>query len=58
MVSSKMAEELDGCGPNVEVRNGKEDGLGVHRDVQYEFSITLSRQDVVDTFFALPVESM
>ena len=53
-----MAEELDGCGPNVEVRNGKEDGLGVHRDVQYEFSITLSRQDVVDTFFALPVESM
>ena len=42
-VSSKMAEELDGCGHRVVVRNGKEGGPGVHRNVPYEFAITLSR---------------
>ena len=31
------------------VRNGKEGGLGVHHNVPYEFSITLSRQDIVPT---------
>ena len=36
-----MTEELDGCGHNVVVRNGKEGGLGVHRNVPYEFAITL-----------------
>ena len=41
-----MAEELDGCGHNVVVRNGKEGGLRVHRNVPYEFSITLPRYDV------------
>ena len=40
-VSSKMAKELDGCGHNVVVRNGKEGGLRVHRNVQYEFAIPL-----------------
>ena len=53
-----MADELDGCGHNVVVRNGKEGGLGVHRNVPYEFAITLSRQDVVDTYFVPSVESM
>ena len=42
-VLSKMAEELDGCGHNVVVRNRKEGGLGVHRNITYEFTITLSR---------------
>ena len=53
-----MAEELDGCGHNVVVRNGKEGGLGVHRNVPYEFAITLPRSDIVDAFFASPVESV
>ena len=38
-----MAEELDGCGHNAVVRNRKEGGLGVHRNIPYEFAITLSR---------------
>ena len=42
-VLRKMAEELDGCGHNVVVRNRKEGGLGVHRNIPYEFAITLSR---------------
>ena len=42
-VSSKMAEELDGCEHNVVVRIGKEGGLGLHRNIPYEFAITLSR---------------
>ena len=45
-----MAEELDGCGYNVVV------GGGVHRNVPYEFAITFSRYDVVDTFFARPLK--
>ena len=53
-----MSEELDGCGHNVVVRNRKEGGLGVHRNIPYKFAITLSRQNVVDAFFAPPVESM
>ena len=53
-----MAEELDGCGHNVVDRNRKERGLGVHRNIRYEFAITLSRSNVVDAFFAPPVESM
>ena len=53
-----MAEELDGCRHNVVVRTGKEGGLEVHRNVPYEFAITLSRWDVVGTFFALSAESM
>ena len=32
-----MDEELNGCGHNVVVRNGKEGGLRVHRNVPYEF---------------------
>ena len=31
-------EELDGCGHNVVVRNGKEGWLRVHRNVMYEFA--------------------
>ena len=31
-----MAKELNGCGHNVVVRNGKEGGLRVHRNVPYE----------------------
>ena len=38
-----MAEELDGCRRNVVVRNGKEGGLRVNRNVPYEFAITLSQ---------------
>ena len=57
-ISSKMTDDLDGCGHIVVVRNGKEGGLGVHRYVPYEFAITLSCQNVADTFFAPPVESM
>ena len=38
-----MAKELDGCGHNVVVRNGKEGGLGVLRNVLYEFAIMLPR---------------
>ena len=38
-----MAEELDGCGHNVVVRNGKEGGRRVHHNVPYEFAITLPR---------------
>ena len=38
-----MVDELDGCGHNVVVHNGKEGGLGVHCNVPYEFAITLSR---------------
>ena len=38
-----MAEELDGCGHIVVVRNGKEGGLRVPRNVPYEFAITLLR---------------
>ena len=48
-----MVEELDGCGHNVTVRNGKEGGLRVHLNVPYEFAITLPRYDVVDPFFPL-----
>ena len=33
-----MADELDGCGQNVVVRNGKEGGLRVHRNVPYELT--------------------
>ena len=40
------------------VRNGKEGGLGVYRNVPYEFAITLSGSDVVDTFFTSPGEGM
>ena len=43
MISSKMSEELDGCGHNAVVQNGKEGGLGVPRNVPYEFAITLPR---------------
>ena len=32
-----MTEELDGCGHNDVVRNGKQGGLRVHRNVPYEF---------------------
>ena len=38
-----MAEELNGCGHNVVVQNGNEGGLRVHRNVPYEFAITLPR---------------
>ena len=38
-----MTEELDGCGHNIVVRNGRGGGLGVHRNVPYEFAITLFR---------------
>ena len=39
-------------------RNGKEGGLGMHRNIPYEFAITMSYLYVVDTFFAPLVESM
>ena len=39
------------------VRNGEEGGLGVHRNVPYEFAITLPRWDVVDTFFPRPLRA-
>ena len=38
-----MAEELNGYRHNVVVRNGKEGGLRVHRNVPDEFAITLPR---------------
>ena len=38
-----MTEKLDVCGHNVVVRNGKEGRLRVHRNVPYEFAITLPR---------------
>ena len=38
-----MPDELDGCEFNIVVRNRKERGLGVYRNVPYEFVITLSR---------------
>ena len=38
-----LANELDACKHNVGVRNGKEARLGLHRNVPYEFLITLSR---------------
>ena len=50
-----MADDLDGRGYNVVVRNGKERGRGVYRNVPYEFAITLPRQDVVDTLISLRV---
>ena len=53
-----MAEELDGCGHNVVVRNRKEGRLRVHRNVPYEFAISLPRYEVVDPFFPSPVERM
>ena len=53
-----MAEELNGCGHNVVVRNGKKGGLRVHRNVPYKFAITLPRYDVVDPFFPSPVKCM
>ena len=42
-VSIKMAEELGGCDHNAVVRNGKEGGLRLHRNVLYEFVITMPR---------------
>ena len=51
-----MTDELDRCGLNVVVRNGKEEGLRVHRNVTYEFAITLSRQNVIDTFLPRPLK--
>ena len=42
-ISGKMAEELDGCELNVVVRNEYQGGLRVHRNVPYEFAITLPR---------------
>ena len=41
-VRAKWPRSLTG-GHNVVVRNGKEGGLRVHRNVPYEFSITLPR---------------
>ena len=38
-----MDDALDGGGHDVVVRNRKEEGLGVHRNVPYEFVVTLSR---------------
>ena len=35
-----MADEIDGCGYIMVVRNGKEGGRGVHRNDPYEFVIT------------------
>ena len=40
---SKMADALDGGGHNIVVRNGKEGGLGVHRNGQFNFASALSR---------------
>ena len=37
-----MTEEVDRCGHNVVVQNGKEGGLRVHRNVPYKFATTLS----------------
>ena len=53
-----MTDELDGGGHNATGRNGKEGRLGVHRNLLLEFAIKSSREDVVDTFLASPVESM
>ena len=47
MVSSKISDEFDGCGHNIVVRNGKGGGLRMHRNVSYEFAITLPRQNVM-----------
>ena len=53
-----MTYEFKGGGHNVVLRNGNEEGLEVQRNVPYQFAITLSYNDVVDMFFALPVESI
>ena len=53
-----MAEELDGCGDIVVVRDGIEGGLRVHRNVPHKFAITLPRKDLVDPFFPSPVGRM
>ena len=45
-----MADELDGCG-HKGCGPKREGGLGVYSSVPYEFAITLSCYNVVDTFF-------
>ena len=52
----KMTDELDGADTMWVHRNKSR--LGVHRNVPYEFVITLFCWDVVDTCFAQPVENM
>ena len=37
-----MPDELDGCGHNIVVRNGKEGGLEMYLNVPYEFAIVWS----------------
>ena len=37
---------------------GLSKGLGVHDDVSHELSVSLPREDVVNAFFASPVEGM
>ena len=39
-VLAKLADELDGDGHSVVVKNGKKEGLGVQRNVPYEFTIS------------------
>ena len=51
-----MIYQFKGGGHNVVIRNGKKEVLEVQRNVPYQFAITLSYNDVVDMFFALPVE--
>ena len=54
-VTSKMAQKLDGGGHDVVVRNGKEERLGAHRSVSYEFNVTQPCEYVEElyTFFYL-----
>ena len=55
-----MAYALHGEKTCVVVLNGKEEGLGMLRNVPYEFSITFPcvRVCLLDMYFASPVESM
>ena len=39
-------------------RDGFEQDLEVHDDVSHEFSVSLLREDVVNAFFASPVEGL
>ena len=40
------------------VRDGFEQGLGVHDDVSHELTVSLPRKDVLNAFFTSPVEGM
>ena len=53
-----MAEELNGCGHNVVVRNGKKGGLRVHRNVPCEVPVESKLKNMtpfINNFFNFPI---